>query len=150
MFTPSEIEKQQCDAIMTVLMGSIESLLRWGGAARAYGIKTQNRIGLMIVVDAFKHHGPVVIYHNEHPKHYDIELQDWDRQVLNTVECVPENTLVDNIDRLVEVTDNYFRDIDRWLKATPSSEKQLQQVARMAKRSPEIAERVRICALKQG
>ena len=149
MYTPSEIENQQCDAIMSILAGSIDSLLRWGSESRTYGVKMQSRVGLMIVVDAFKHQGPVVIYPNEHPRHYDIELRDWDKQVLKTVECIPENPLVDNIDRLVEVTDNYFQDIDRWLDATPSTEKQLQQIMRMAKRSPAIAERVRIVPTKE-
>ena len=89
MYTPSEIENQQCDAIMSILAGSIDSLLRWGSESRTYGVKMQSRVGLMIVVDAFKHQGPVVIYPNEHPRHYDIELRDWDKQVLKTVEGIP-------------------------------------------------------------
>ena len=67
--------------------------------------------------------------------------------MLKSVACIAAESLVENIDRLVEVTERYVEDIDRWLIRTPSEIKPYQQLARIMKTSPEIAKKVRMKAV---
>ena len=135
-----------CDKIMSILAEDAPTLMRWG-ATKALGVNTGGRVGLVVFVDAFKHRGPVAIYPAEHPRYYDVEVQDYDRHVLKSVACIAAESLVENIDRLVEVTERYVEDIDRWLIRTPSEIKPYQQLARIMKTSPEIAKKVRMKAV---
>ena len=113
-----------CDKIMSILAEDAPTLMRWG-ATKALGVNTGGRVGLVVFVDAFKHRGPVAIYPAEHPRYYDVEVQDYDRHVLKSVACIAAESLVENIDRLVEVTERYVEDIDRWLIRTPSEIKRI-------------------------
>ena len=132
-----------CNAIMSILAEDVPTLMCWG-ATKALGVNTDGRVGLVVFVDAFKHRGPVAIYPAEHPRYYDVEVQDYDRHVLKSVACIAAESLVENIDRLVEVTEHYVEDIDRWLIRTPSEVKSHQQLARIMKISPEVAKKVRM------
>ena len=135
-----------CDKIMSILAEDAPTLMRWG-ATKALGVNTGGRVGLVVFVDAFKHRGPVAIYPAEHPRYYDVEVQDYDRHVLKSVACIAAGSLVENIDRLVEVAERYVEDIDRWLIRTPSEIKPYQQLARIMKTSPEVAKKVRMKAV---
>lgn len=61
--------------------------------------------------------------------------------MLKSAACIAAESLVENIDRLVEVTEHYVEDIDRWLIRTPSEVKSHQQLARIMKISPEVAKK---------
>ena len=135
--------KAMCDEIMSILSQDVKTMLSWG-TNKALGVSTDGRIALVIFVDAFKHRGPVAIYPTEHSRFYDVEVQDFERHVLKSVECVPAESLVENIDRLVEVTEHYFDDLDRWLLSTPSDVKTNQQLGRILKRCPEAAAKVHV------
>ena len=134
---------EMCDKIMSILSQDAKTLMSWG-ANKALGVSTDGRIGLVIFVDAFKHRGPVAIFPTKHPRFYDVEVQDFERNILKSIECVPEGSLVENIDRLVEVTEHYDDDLDRWLLSTPSDVKTSQQFGRILKRCPEAAEKVHV------
>ena len=137
---------EMCDKIMSILVEDVSILMCWG-VTKAISVNTDGRVGLVVFVDAFKHRGPVVIYPAEHPRCYDVEVQDYDRHVLKSVACIAAESLVENIDRLVEVTEHYVEDIDRWLIRTPSEIKPYQQLARIMKISPEVAKKVRMKAV---
>ena len=132
-----------CDKIMSILSQDAKMLMSWGVKV-ALGVCSGERVGLVVLVDAFKHRGPVAIFPTEHSRFYDVEVQDFERNVLKSVECVPEGSLVENIDRLVEVTEHYYDDLDRWLLSTPSDVKTSQQFGRILKRCPEAAEKVHV------
>ena len=132
-----------CDEIMSILSQDAKMMLSWG-VNKALAITGDERMALVIFVDAFKHRGPVAIYPTDHSRFYAVEVQDFERHVLKSVEYVPAESLVENIDRLVEVTEHYFDDLDRWLLSTPSDVKMNQQLGRILKRCPEAAAKVRV------
>lgn len=129
---------------MSLLTEKAPYVMSWGMQS-AVGARVDGRTGLLIMVDTFRHKGVVAIFPNEQqPGYFDIEVHDGKAQVLRSVEYVSACNLVEMIDQLVEVTETYFDDIDRWVLSTPNDVKQYQQLGRIIKRSPEIADTVRI------
>ncbi len=126
-------EKKKCNSIRGLLEKQVHLMLAWG--VRTGGsVIVDGRDGWQLNVDGFKHQGAVIIFPCEVSKHYDVKLYDRSGKETQMFECVPQKSLVKVIDQVVEVTENYVEDIDKWVIDPGANYNPLQKLARMMRR----------------
>ena len=134
------------ELIMSILAEKPMNLMSWNVIKGKCG-SHNGRDVVMFPVCGFKHQGIVAVYPNSLQGYFDIELVNKDKLIVKSVEYISACKLSEIIDQLVEVTEHYFDDIDRWLAQCPSEKYHLQKIGRLAKRFPIFAA---IFPLKMG
>ena len=111
---------EMANYILSILKTAPQICMSWGMCqARAY--RKDGMEGLLFRVSGFKHCGFVAVLYNEGADCFEIELQDGSEAVESRETDVYFDELVDRIDRLVEKTAHYDRDIESWVRMADSA-----------------------------
>ena len=111
---------EMANYILSILKTAPQICMSWGMCqAKAY--RKDGMEGLLFRVSGFKHCGFVAVFYNEGADCFEIELQDGSEAVESRETDVYFDELVDRIDRLVEKTAHYDRDIESWVRMADSA-----------------------------